>query len=268
MAEGNRFYKDGVVDPQMEMLRLADTFPTQVTVSLVTGEMAKIGNKAPSLLDLGSGPNSTLGEVVQAVGGEYVALDLMFPYLKKQTGTGNTSVQADMEFLPFCESSFDMIHTRGVLAFLAPGKRELILSEILAQTKQTAIFIEYNYENIREWEGVADEFGRALLTTLQKVGFDPYYGKRLDQDIRTNIEVSSKVAEVVVKEIQRPLGNHYQEMLIRATELINVARKFGDEESAATFQNVISQIDTDEKRENLSPFKTPDAKAVIVRFKN
>ena len=97
------------------------------------------------------------------------------------------------------------------------------------------------------------------------MGFDPFYGRKLGEDIRSKVSSTEKT-EIEEKEIHRPVGNHYEEMLIRARELLSVSRKFNNVETARIFEEVISEIDTDEKRQKLPPFRTPDAKAVIVRF--
>src|SRR3989344_7438031 len=265
-----RAYEDKIFDPELERERQADKFPSRVSTGFLAQEMTRIDGR-PKVLDVGSGSNPTLGEVIHSLGGIYIGLDLdpFNTHLENiQKGGVENVIRANVVSLPIAEKGVEITQTRALLAFIRPEERKVAIGEILRSTSNTAIFIEYDYTKTESWGGVAAEFMTALLKTLKRVGFDPYYGQYIDQDVNESLTDLGKEAEVEVKPISRTAGGGHKEKLVKAQELSGVAEKIGDSESMRTFERVIGQIDTPEKRRKLPHFKTPDARAVIVRFKD
>lgn len=101
---------------------------------------------------------------------------------------------------------------------------------------------------------------------LEKVGLNPYYGQQLEDDVRNGLRKQGKItAEISTRKIARPSGNHYQEVLVRAKEILKVAERLGCGCEVEIFKDIIKDLDFGDTNER-PYFRTPDLRVVVVNF--
>lgn len=251
MVEAYR--KDGeLFNSEDEKRRLSDTFPARISSFLLAEVMAGVDG-VPRILDIACGPNPTLAHVVYELGRNYIGLDLdpNNAHLKNMMNDGVSNlVKGSALELPFKDAEIEITHTRAFLAFLPDEQRIRAIDEIVGVTKNSAIFIEHDYTNTAKWTGVAAELRDSLISVLTRVGFDPFYDQRLEDEVKAGLSKREKTSvRVDTRKIERKPGNYYQEMLTRAKEIVGVAEKLGCSDDVGIIEDVIRQLETGDVNE-------------------
>jgi len=258
-------YRDGLIDSEQEKERLKSPFPQDVSEICLEEVIKRLGG-IPSILDVGCGPNPALARFVEEkLGARYFGLDINPVHLATLREEGVSGIfQANLLHLPVSE--VDITHTRAVVAFFDPNQREEAIRSILGATKKVGIFIEHDYTNTNDWVGSLKEFRAVLLSILTKIGFDPYCGRDLKDEISEVLKKQGREAKIIKTRHEREPRNYYGELLGRAEELLGLAKKIGMSPEEQTLQSIIESLKEGSSQEKPPLFRTPDLVAVVVEF--
>lgn len=126
-------------------------------------------------------------------GGDYTAFDRNESFLSVQLSAGAKVVNGDIRHLPFDEDSFDITHTRFVLAHLA-NDRQSVVQQIMGITKHggKAVFIDYDWTTAHGSEA----FNNMRDLFISSMLFDAVYGSKIEADIRNIITESNSTISV------------------------------------------------------------------------
>jgi ubiquinone/menaquinone biosynthesis C-methylase UbiE len=169
------------LDAETERLRNF-TWPTAVSVEII-GEI----KPGTSVLDVGAGSNTGLGDYVRSHGGTYVALDKNTDFLEQQRIAGATIIEGDVRQMPVENHLFDICHVRFVLAHLGSDKL-VAIRNIFDATKDEgkAVFMDYDWN---EAHG-SDAFNALRDLFIGDMLFDAGFGADLQTTIKTALQES------------------------------------------------------------------------------
>jgi ubiquinone/menaquinone biosynthesis C-methylase UbiE len=249
-------YEKGFSSPaEIERLKKLD-FPLEVSEKVIGDPNDK------SLVDIGSGPNPTLGQWVEKGGGEYVALDTNPPFLGElKKAKLEEVVRADCKDLPLEDESVDVSHLRFVLMhFPALSDRIRIIEEALRVAKEKAVFLEYDWNDF-EALGLIGEIKNIAIELLGKVS-DPYYGAKLETEVKAVLEkIKDKDYEVSSEKFSRPKLPYTEELEKMIGGIISLSQKI-DPSKTERLEQIQEEIKS--VSEEALAFVPPSIKAVII----
>ena len=212
MATRNVYEEKVAISEEKKRL---EGFPYPFTVSIsVIGDNIE-GKK---ILDLGSGPNKSLGNWANSLKASYFPCDISKEFLLNQMSNGNTNCcLCSAHNLPFENNTFDIAHVRFLLIHVNdPHKRAQLINQVVSVCKNF-MFLEFDWSTFK-YGPIVGEFVKLTLEIMKEIAdFD--IGRRLEQEI-------SRVAPIrSVTKHKRPIGNYYREILPLANSLKATASK-------------------------------------------
>lgn len=232
-----------------ETERLADfELPMQVSIKAI-GELAP----GASFLDVGAGPNLELGEYVRRRKASYTAFDRNDEFLARQREAGSLAVQGDARHLPFQADSFDITHTRFVLAHLGEASASAI-AQIMVTTKPSgrAIFIDYDWTSASGSEAF-NEF-RDLM--IDEMLFDAAFGAKLEQSVRS---ASNDTSEITASRYRPPKMYDYSQILrLQSAANTDLSQQNKDPEIIKACNALFTQLEAESQLPKPPGFHFPD----------
>lgn len=255
MSEGKNIYEEGAVsDVEKNRLQTLE-YPVAVSEE-VLGENLK----SKSILDLGSGPNTELGEYSKEHNANYIALDVNEIFLQEQKKEDVEAVRGSVEQLPFRDNSVDISHMRFVLMHLPEERRKDVIEEALRVARERALFLEYDWETTRGGD-VVSRFRLLAISFMKDRGIEPFMGKELKSEIELAVSPNNKITEW---RFHRNPGNYYNEIIPLAQSMKSFAEKEKDEELVRSIDEIISQLEDEARKERPEEFTRPDIVVVAV----
>jgi hypothetical protein len=261
-SEDNKMKEKDIYDNEKvlknEIIRLRE-FDYLVTVSKeIIGK--NISDK--TILDIGSGPNTDLGMWINKNGGIYTAFDKQRKFLNLQEKCGFETLQGDILSYEFEPLSFDITHTRFLLANMPTEKQSDIIRKILSISKERALFLEFDLNSFEGGGPVTSKF-RDLLSESFGYKINPFLGDSLAQKINDiRLENGSRYYSCF-KRFHRERGAYYHEIILLMNSKIAVmhALKHKLEKDA---KELLKMIKLEAKKENPEKFVPLDIVAVTV----
>ncbi|MDP3954039.1 MAG: class I SAM-dependent methyltransferase [bacterium] len=215
-----------------------------------------------SVLDIGSGPNTELGKWLRQNQILYIAADIKYIFLQEQAKSSHPTIQCKSSSLPLDNSSVDISHLRFVLMHLSSDERRVTISEMLRVSKNTSIFIEFDWSTFKGSETV-NSF-RDLAIDILDTHVDLFLGKNL----RKEILKSSKNTGLTVnhRNFKRGPGNYYNELLPLANSLLSAAKLFRPEKETSVNESIGAL--TEESCHPAISFVPPTLSTIVVEKHN
>lgn len=149
---------------------------------IVSTELIGEAVDGKKILDIGSGPNLSLGAWAEKKGAKYIALDIVEQFLHEHKNASRDAVRGTVEALPFADNSIDITHTRLVLMHLAEARKKEAIREVYRVTKERALFLEFDWggfsgsQEVNDFRDIAAKAGELL-------GVDIFMGRKLKNEI-------------------------------------------------------------------------------------
>ncbi|MFA6105307.1 MAG: class I SAM-dependent methyltransferase [Patescibacteria group bacterium] len=226
---GNIYETKIELKDELERLKNTD-FTHPLYASAKTLESIDLADK--KVLDVGSGPDQKMGSLVENRGGKYIALDYNASHLQTMKRSAEEKdldiffVRGDVKNLPIKEGSVDFAHERFVLMHLSPEDRKKAIKEIVATAKDTAFFLEYNWESLlsETHPEIINEFKKLAMEIMAKLKIQPYMGKLLETEVVTALSDTDEKYSTT-NEIFERNGKFGKEISAMIKSLIEVADK-------------------------------------------
>lgn len=108
-----------------------------------------------------------------------------------------------------------------------------------------------------------EKFGESALIVLNILDFDPYYGKRVSDEVQECVDNEDR--EIVFERIyDREPGRYYDEVLVRAREPGALAKKIGKEDEKTQLESVAAELESmNGNYDGLPEFTTPSLVVVV-----
>lgn len=257
MVEGEkRIYKGEVSTEEtkrLENFRYPDLVSEKYIPKDLTGQ---------DFLDLGSGPNKTLEQLISDRHGFYIAGDKNLQFLKQRQG-GHTA-QVDATNLPFHDKTIDYAHSRFVMMHLTHEERENAIKE-MSRVAKNNISLEYDWgsweKRIQEAEKnskndtmikLQRRFFDNAIEFFKTVNAEPNMGAMMGKEIEESLGVAP-----VTERIIRPDGDYYSELVETGSAIPSMWKKFNREDKAKEMEEIVEEIRKLSTEERL-PFSPPD----------
>ncbi len=135
-------------------------------------------------LEVGAGGGS-LVEWMASRGARVMAIDIDTRFIESLASDGVEVHRIDVCRDELPRSRFDLVHARLVLEHLA--ERRQILNRLAAALRPGGWLVIEDYDwtdfGLQGDDPQLDRVGEAIITFMQRAGFDPHYGRRLVGDI-------------------------------------------------------------------------------------
>jgi len=259
MEKKRNIYESGqVAENEQKRLRSIE-YPTQISEEVLGADI-----KGKTVLDLGSGPNDTLGKFAREHGASYVAFDIHAGFLKKQRESGSTVVQGDIERLPFKEKGADIVHERFVLMHLLPDERRNAIRGMINAAKERAEFLEWDWGTV-DGDELTRRFRDFAIQFMRERGIEPLMGQKLKKEIE---EVAAG-QDVSIAEQRHNRGpeQDYAALIAFIKSMKEVALNMGNQRLAEGAEKFIEEFKRESKKENPGDFTGSDIVAVEVLHK-
>lgn len=248
---GKNVYEERIAISEEKGRLLGFQYPLTVSTSIISAYCIK----DKKMIDIGAGPNPSLGRWVREKDGLYFACDISREFLSSQISAGNGSCCiCSAEKLPFHSHTFDMGHIRFLLIHInSAKKRRLVIEEITTRCKNS-IFMEFDWSTF-ECGPVVNNFVELTLEIMGEIA-DFNIGSKLESEI-------SEVTEVKrVARFSRPLGDYYHEILPLTKSLATTVAKLRPDLKAKVSE-MIEDLLEESQKENPELFIPPDIVTVI-----
>lgn len=256
MKEKNLYDDEKVL--KNEIIRLREfSYPVTVSTEVIGKNIS-----GKTILDIGSGPNTDFGMWINKNGGIYTAFDKQQEFLDLQEKCGFGTLQGDILSYEFEPLSFDITHTRFLLANIPTEEQPSVIRKILTISKERALFLEFDLNSFEDGGPVTSKF-RDLLSESFGYKIDPFLGNGLAQKINDiHLENESKYYSRS-KRFHRERGAYYHEIILLMNSKIAVmhALKHKIEKDA---KELLKMIKLEAKKENPEKFVPLDIVAVMV----
>lgn len=211
--------------------------------------------------DIGAGPNTNLGKIVEQRGGKYIALDRNF----KMTGTQkqeNKTVQGDIFHLPFRDKEIDILHTRFVVMNIPENKRAEAICELARSGKQN-IIMDYDWKSFHSENPEIQTFAKNARQLAEMAGTDLYFGGKLKKFIESILGEKEQIKEIIKNQGE---VKNYDTLARLAHSMQGLAKNLKNTELELAMKNSEAQFQKEAEnpnKENVIPFTQPDIVAVI-----
>jgi hypothetical protein len=212
------------------------------------------------VLDLGAGPNTSLGRWVTSNGGRYIAFDIQTISLADQAASGHAALQGDILNSPFKPYSVDITHARLVLMHLAQTSLGQVVRESVRTAKLRAIFIEPNWRTFSGSTSV-NRFRDFALKVL---------GRRCDLFLGENLEIVIRQAlpatgmRISRKRVVRQPTTDYTELLNMIHSLMASGDVKGSEELTQQAEEIAASLGREVNNDKRPAFVLPEFVSVCV----
>ena len=252
-------YEAGKI-PNAEMERLKKfAWPDQVSFQLLPADL-----HGKTVLDVGSGPRTKLGNEIEHRGGSYIGLDLNPEVLTSHQleAPDHALVRGNVLQLP--AHNVDIAHTRFVLTSIPRQKRTEVVLELARVAKQNYM-LEWDWDTFRPTTEFLKQFVNDMKDTVADMGTNLNTGAELEELIRTTLGKEYVIEKSVHREGP---GLYYAELIDLAEGLgVGLSERLGNFDRANRFRAFAKKIREGLVPEEQIPFERPDIVAVMFEKK-
>ncbi len=254
-ASGNIYEQGDASDAEWARLK-ALSFPTECSLDLI-GDLT-----GRTLLDVGAGPSTLLGEGVTAGGGSYVALDVSPDAVAAQRQHGHDAQVGKINEIPYDDHSFDIAHARFVLPHLANAQQRIeAIRELVRVSNDTVVLMDYIGSSVGGTPAV-EQFKEAVLQIGAHPNI-PFVALYEDFIVQEATAAAGDGASISVKRFDAPAGDSYRSMLMAGESLMAKIAK-GVPEIAEKILQANESL-REEQENNPKPFSMPSIIGVTLQ---